>query len=144
MSRPIKLEDWLLEAVPHMVRTGASLKQVATELNIPVTNEECNTIVRRASFINLLWEERHRYFASLASSPNFKKDTLVGKFLFLGQKLEEEGAHDKAAEVLFKAAKAMGWIGPESTVSVFGELSQRDLDAIREKVKNDSITQKAN
>jgi len=27
-----------------------------------------------------------------------------------------------------------GWVGPESTVSVFGELSQRDLDAIRQQV----------
>ena len=144
MGRPIKLDDWHLDAIQLMARTGCSLKQAATELEIPVTNEDCLNIMRRASFLRLLWSARHQYFAELASDPNFKKDTLVGKFLFLGQKLEEEGAHDKAAEVLFKAAKAMGWIGPESTVSVFGELSQRDLDAIREKVKNDSITQKAN
>lgn len=144
MAAPFKLTDWQIEAIQLMARTGCSLKQAATELAIPVTNEECNLVSRRASFTRLLWSSRHQYFAELASDPNFKKDTLVGKFLALAQKLEEEGQHDKAAEVLFKAAKAMGWIGPESTVSVFGELSQRDLDAIRDKVKSGSIQPKAN
>jgi len=144
MGRPMKLEDWHLEAIQLMVRTGCSLKQAATELAIPVTNEECNLVLRRASFVRLLWSTRHQYFAELASDPNFKKDTLVGKFLSLAQKLEEEGQHDKAAEVLFKAAKAMGWVGPESTVSVFGELSQRDLDSIRDKIKKGEIQPKVN
>lgn len=144
MGRPQKIEDWYVEAIQLMVRTGSSLKQAATELAIPVTSEDCNLIARRASFVRLLWTARHQYFAELASDPNFKKDTLVGKFLSLAQKLEEEGQHDKAAEVLFKAAKAQGWIGPESTVSVFGELSQRDLDAIREKVKSGSVQPKVN
>lgn len=144
MAAPFKFADWHYEAIQLMARSGCSLKQAATELAVPVTNEECNLISRRASFVRLLWSSRHQYFAELASDPNFKKDTLVGKFLSLAQKLEEEGQHDKSAEVLFKAAKAMGWIGPESTVSVFGELSQRDLDAIRDKVKSGSIQPKAN
>lgn len=60
----------------------------------------------------------------------------------LSQKLEDEGEHDKAAEVLFKIAKMTGWVGPESTVSVFGELSQRDLDAIRTKLKQGELPTK--
>jgi len=139
MARPEKTEDWHISAVELMARTGCSLKQAATELAIPVSIEECNLILRRSGFSRLLWEARHRYFANLASDPNFKKDTMVGKLITLAQKLEEEGKHDAASEVWFKLGKTMGWVGPESTVSVFGELSQRDMDAIREKVKKEGI-----
>jgi hypothetical protein len=51
--------------------------------------------------------------------------------------LEDEGKHDKAADSLFKAAKIAGFVGPESTVSVFGELSQKDLEALRDTIKNE-------
>jgi len=51
------------------------------------------------------------------------------------QKLEEEGEYDKAAEVLLKIAKIRGWVGPENQVSIFGELSQSDLDGIRKKIE---------
>ena len=134
MGRPHKTEDWHFEAAKMMAETGCSLKQAVAELDQNVTTEECALLVRRAFFQKLLWEARHRYFAQLGSDPNYTKDTAIGKLIALAQKLEEEGAHDKAAEVIFKIAKMTGWVGPESTVSVFGELSQRDLDAIRQQV----------
>ena len=144
MGRPIKLDDWHLEAIQLMARLGCSLKQAATELEIPVTNEDCLNIMRRASFLRLLWSARHQYFAELASDPNFTIDTVVGKMVALAQKLEEEGQSDKSSEVLFKLAKIKGWMGPESQVSVFGSLSQRDLDGIRAKIKAGEIDVKPN
>lgn len=142
MPRPEKPENWHLDAVTLMARTGCSLKQAATELAIPVSTEECNIILRRQGFSRLLWEARHRYFADLASDPNFKKDTMIGKLIMLAQKLEEEGKHADAGDVWFKIGKTQGWVGPESTVSVFGELSQRDMDAIRAKVQSEGIKPK--
>lgn len=135
MARPEKLEDWMHEAVLLMARTGCGLRQAATELEVPLTAEECANILRRSSFLRLLWEARHRYFSQLGSDPNFKKDTAIGKLLNLAQRLEEEGQHDKASEVLFKIAKMQGWVGPESTVNVFGDLSDKDLKAIRENLE---------
>jgi len=122
-----------------MVRTGCSLGHACTELGFDVTNEELIQTQKRASFLTLLWQERHRYFSDLAKDPNFTQDTVVGKLISLAQKLEEEGAHDKAGEVLFKIAKIRGYVGPESQVSVFGELSQRDLDAIRKQVEEGKV-----
>jgi hypothetical protein len=121
-----------------MARTGCSLREAVTELQVEIGNEEAALILRRASFLRLLWEARHRYFAELAKDPNFSQDSVIGKLIVLAQKLEESGAHDKAGEVLFKISKIKGWVGPESQVSVFGELSQRDLDAIRKKLEKDS------
>lgn len=144
LPRTIKNEEWLLGAIQLMARTGCSLIEAAIELQVVLSSEEAKTICRRSSFNRFLWEERHRYFSDLGNDPNFKKDTAIGKLLTLAQKLEETGEYDKASEVLFKVAKMSGWVGPESTVSVFGELSQRDMDAIRDKIAKDSLNKRIN
>jgi hypothetical protein len=134
MARPQKNENWEIEAAGYMARTGASLAEAATALGIQIPSKDIDTILRRKAFNQLLWEARHRYFNELAKSPDWNKDTAIGKLMVLAQRLEDEGSHDKAAECIFKAAKMADWVGPDSQVSVFGELSQRDLDAIRESV----------
>ena len=144
MARPIKEEPWHLEAAQNMARTGNSLKQACTELEVEITNEDATLLLRRASFNRLLWQERHRYFRELAADPNFTQDTVIGKLMNLALKLEDEGEHDKAAEVYLKLSKIRGRVGPESQVSVFGELSQRDLDSIRKKLETGEIRPKLN
>lgn len=127
-----------------MARTGCGLIEAAGLLDQPVESEQCAAIVRRKSFNRLLWEARHRFFNSLANDPNFKKDTVIGRLLSLSQRLEDQGEYDKAAEAILKAAKVAGFVGPESTVSVFGELSQADLDSIRRKVEEGSRSGRPN
>src|SRR5919108_298907 len=117
MGRPERLEDWLIEAAELMAQTGCTLREAAGNSEQTLTTEQINTILRRKSFNRLLWEARHRYFNQLAQNPNFKKDTVIGKLVSLAQRLEDDGDFDKAAEVIFKAAKAAGFVGPESTVS---------------------------
>lgn len=119
-----------------MARTGVGLRDAATELGKEVTTAEAAVVLRRASFQKILWEARHRFFSGLATDPRFNQDVVIGKLLANAQKLEEQGEFDKASEVLLKLAKVKGWVGPESQVSVFGELSQRDLDAIRQQVES--------
>lgn len=135
--RAEKIESWVLEATELMARTGVTFLEAATELDQNITSVEAENIQRRKSFNKLLWEARHRYFNDLANNPNFKKDTIIGRLVALAQKLEDKGDYDKAAEAILKAAKVAGFVGPESTVSVFGELSQADLDAIRTKLEGD-------
>lgn len=132
MGRPHKLADWEIDAAEYMARTGASLTEAATFLGVQIPSKDVDTILRRKSFHRLLWEAKHRYFNELASSPNFKKDTAIGSLMTLADKLSAEGSFDKAAEVIFKVSKLMGWVGIEGQVNVFGELSQADLDKIRE------------
>src|SRR5258706_9210295 len=126
-----KLDDWQLEAADLMARTGCSLSGAVTELGRIESIENCNKILKRATFQRVLWEARHRFFSELGSDVNYKKETAIGKLLALSEKLETEGKFDAAAEVVFKIMKAQGWTGPENTVNVFGELSQKDIDNIR-------------
>jgi len=144
MGRPDKLLDKHYELATQMARTGASLKQAATELGIEITNEEAVLLMRRSAFNRVLWEARHRYFNELAKDPNFSRDTVVGKLIVQCQKLEEEGDWAKASDVLYKISKILGFVGPESQVSVFGELSQADLDAIRQNIESGAVPIKPN
>jgi hypothetical protein len=144
VARPPIVEEWHIEAVALMAQLGCGLKEAATILEVDVTSEECNKILRRSGFNRLLWEARHRYFSNLGSDPNFKKDTAIGMLLDKAKKLDEIGEFDKSAEVLFKIAKMTGWVGPESTISVFGELSQRDMDTIRTKIAQDAVQKRVN
>lgn len=134
MGRTPKIEDWNLEAVQIMARSGCSLAQAVTELGMAITAEEINRTLKRPSFQKLLLEARDRHFSELGSDPKFGKDTIIGHLRDQARKLDEEGEHDKASEVLFKVAKMAGFVGPESTVNVFADLSNADLMAIREKI----------
>jgi len=134
MPRPAEFENWHLEAINVMAQTGCSLVEAATQLGQEVSYEQANKLLRRVSFQRLLWEARHRYFSTLGGDPEWKKESAIGKLLVLASKLEEDGQHDKAAEVIFKIAKMSGWVGPDSTVNVFGDLSDKDLKTIREQI----------
>lgn len=135
LSRPRDIQDWHLPAAELVARTGCALQDAATELGVQITSAECKTLLRRPHFQRILWEARHRFYSDLANDPKFSQDVVVGRLLANAQKLEEQGEYDKASEVLLKLAKVKGWVGPENQVSVFGDLSQRDLDAIRESVQ---------
>jgi hypothetical protein len=44
----------------------------------------------------------------------------------------EQGEYSQVIEGVLKVAKLEGWIGSESTVNVFGGLSQLEMDGLRE------------
>lgn len=124
-----------------IVRDGVSLRQAATILQLPLTTQDCRNIERRKSYQKLLWAARHRYYAEIASDPQRTKVATIGNLQLLAQRLMDEGQYEKTAEVLFKLAKMEGWVGPESNVNVFGSLSHKDLQNIREELKKEAHAQ---
>ena len=147
MARPTKVLTWEIEAAEYMGRTGSSLAEAATAVGVQVTSKELDSIERRKGFQELVREARNRHFIDLATSPTWKKDTAIGVLLADGQKLREDGSYDKASECVFKAAKMAGWVGIEGQVNVFGDLTQKDLDKIREdltRVKTNGSEQRPN
>lgn len=134
----IKIADWYFDAANLMAQSGCSLSNAVTQLGRIVSVDECNKILRSTTYQRVLWDARHRVFTELGSNPNYKKETAIGKLLHLAEKLETEGKFDSAAEVTFKIMKAQGWTGPENTVNVFGDLSQKDIDNIKKKLSKPS------
>lgn len=122
-----------------MVRQDVGLRQAAHELGFELSVAEEEAIRRRKSFQRLLWLERFRYYDEVAKSPERNRSSMVGQLMLCAQKLMLEGAFDKAAEVLYKAARLEGWIGGEGNVNVFADLTAKDIQSIREKLKSDKL-----
>lgn len=114
-----------------MARLGLGLRAAALEVGVELTVEEAELIQRRKSFGALLWTARNRYHQEVAGDPERTKKALIGALYILAQRLSEEGESDKAAEVLLKVAKIEGWVGPDSNVNVFGNLSSKDYNDLR-------------
>jgi hypothetical protein len=136
MARPNSPDQvWLAEVVDLMVRTGISLRQAATELEIPITTSDAENIQRRKSFQKLLRTTKSKLYIELGSDPDVTKIALIGKLLLLSDKLMEEGEWDKASEVLFKCAKIRGDVGVEVATNVFTGLSAKDYSDIRKNLE---------
>jgi hypothetical protein len=131
MGRPLKEELWLTEAIDSMVRNGISLKQAAAEIGHILLDADIRTLERRKSFSRLVWDARNRFHEEIGSDPKRTKDVTIGALAVAAQKLSEEGEYDKAANVLFQIAKISGWVGPEQTVNLLGELTTKQLDEAR-------------
>ncbi len=138
MARLNTEEPWNIHVAEVMARNGCSFIEAVNELGLDISSEVCEKVIRRKSFNKLLWAARHRYSNQLANDPDFKKETIIGKLISLSQQLEDQKEYDKAAEAILKAAKVAGFVGPESTtVSIFGSLSQTDIDGIRKKIEGE-------
>lgn len=117
-----------------MAREGITLREAATRLRVPVGTEEAANLFRTKGFQRLLRVERLRFFGEVGQDPEWRRKTAIGMLLACAQRLMEDGAHDKAAEVILKAARVEGWLDSETQVNVFAGLSQKDLDAMKAKI----------
>lgn len=128
-------EKWMPEAAELVVFEGITLKEAVTQLGVPLTTDECLLIARRKGFKDLVRQVKNRLHNEVGSDPARTKDALVGQMLILADNLDKAGESEKAADVLFKVAKVKNWIGPESNINIFGDLSQKDLDEMRKRIK---------
>ena len=126
-------ESWFEKAADLMVRRGVGLREAAAEINVVLGVEEAAGIRRSKAFEAILWNVRNAYFLEVGSNPGLRRDGIVGKMWVCADKLLEDGEYDKAAEVLLKVAKIKNFVGPEQQTNIFGNLSQEDLNRIREK-----------
>ena len=124
-----------------MAREGKGLKEVLTDLGIPLTSAECALVMRRKSFQSLLRTSRNRLAQETASDPGHNKVSLVGKLLILADKLILEGQFDKASEVLFKIGRLENWVGEGGQVNIFGSLTQKDIDEMKAKLEGRELKQ---
>lgn len=115
-----------------MAREGLTLRVAATRLQLALSSEEAANLFRTKGFQKLLQTERYRFFREIAADPEWSKRTAIGQMLYANQRLMEQGEYSQVIEGVLKVAKLEGWIGSESTVNVFGGLSQLEMDGLRE------------
>jgi len=129
---------WYSKVADLMSKTGKSIFAAAIELEIPITQKEAENHFLSDEFQKVLRNSRARIYGDLSNDPGHNKRTLIGKLIRAAEILMDSGKADKAAEVLHKIAKIEGWESAQSTITVIGDLTQRDLDEIKRKLQGES------
>ena len=126
---------WYQKACKRMVRDQKSLFLVSNELDLGLTQKQCVDIAQTEEFGQVLRGERNRFYKELASDPNRSKMSNVGNLLFCADQLIAGKQYDKAAAVLMNIMKAEGQLEDKSTVSIFGDVTQKDIAAMGETIR---------
>ena len=119
-----------------MAREGVTLREAATRLKVPIGSEDAANLFRTKGFQRLLRAERNRYYLEVGQDAEWRRKTAIGMLLHCVNQLIQNAEFDKAAEVILKASRVEGWLGAETQVSVFNGLSQKDLDALKSRIKD--------
>lgn len=123
-----------------MAREGVTLKEAATRLRVPIGTEDAANLFRTKGFQRLLRGERNRYYAEVGQDGEWRRKTAIGMLLHCAKELIQNGEFDKAAEVILKASRVEGWLGAETSVNVFAGLSAKELDTLRNKIREKNFS----
>ena len=123
--------EWWQPVGELIAREGISLREAATRLRLEITNEEAANTFRTKGFQKLLRSERQRFYMEIAQDPTWSRRTAIGKMLYLADRLMDNGEYDKAADTILKIARVEGWLSGETQVTVFNQLSDKELDQLR-------------
>lgn len=121
-----------------MIRENKPLVLVASEMGLDIPSRDLVNIERRKSFQETLWTERHKYYASLASSPERTKQAMLGAATLAIDHLFKEGKYKDAVDAILKLGKLEGWVGVE-VQNVFAMLNERQLREIEEQLAGNNI-----
>src|SRR5215472_15653420 len=103
--KPEPLAEWMLEAIPLMVRQNLSLRQAAQQLGQEITPQQADNIQGRIRFQDALEETRLAYYSEIGSNPKLTKEAVVGQMYKLAERLTAEHEDYKAADTLLKICK---------------------------------------
>jgi hypothetical protein len=125
--------EWWQPVGELIAREGISLREAATRLRLEITNEEAANTFRTKGFQKLLRSERQRFYMEIAQDPTWSRRTAIGKMLYLADRLMDNGEYDKAGELILKVARVEGWLSNETQVTVFNQLSDKEVEEIKQR-----------
>lgn len=133
MSRPPKPpDDWYAPVIRLMLEESIDFITAAAIHGQPLDPSEADKHLRRSTFKATLAAMSRDFYENKSSPSQHSKSMLIGKMLEASQKLIQNGKLKESADVLAQVAKIEGWVGPESSVTIFQELSGADLGKLRE------------
>ena len=123
------------QIIETMLRDRVNLLQAATLLGFSETPSSAFGHSRRKSFQELHVLMSRSHFAALGSNFDTDKRVLIGMFMDDAKRLRDMGKPKEASEVIEKAGKMLGYVGADSTVNIFQDMSGADLQRAIEKVR---------
>jgi hypothetical protein len=126
---------WYDKAAEAMVRNEYTLFRFANENNLGLKSTECENIARTKEFQAALRAARNRFYKELSTDPTRSRNTAVGQLLFAIQRLLEGEQYDKAVTALSQLFKAEGWTSDQAQLTIFNELSGKDIEGLRARLR---------
>jgi len=116
-----------------MLAERVSFEHAAMTLGHAFENcDEAARYMRRKAYRDA-WERQQRaYYESKANPAAHSKAINTGKMLDDSDRLRQAGRFKEAAEILFSVAKMEGWVGPETSTTIFQDLSGAEIERLRD------------
>ncbi|CAN5950550.1 unnamed protein product [Sphagnum jensenii] len=92
-----------------IVREGRSLFAATNEMNLGMTNRECENISKTQAFQEVLRTRRNLYYKEIANDPSLTRNAVKGQLVLAINKMLEKELYDKAANAIMQLAKLEGW-----------------------------------
>jgi hypothetical protein len=131
---------WYVKACAKMVREGKAFFAVTNEMDLGLTKAQCNELEITTDFQQVLRGERYKYYKEISTDPNRSKNTNIGNLLYCADELMRKGQHKEAANVIMNVMKAEGQLEDKTTVNIFGDVTAKDLAAMRERISKQSAS----
>lgn len=126
-------EHWYERACDAIVREGKSLFAYSNEVDLGLTNRECDNILKTKGFQEVLRTRRNVYYKEIANDSSLSRAAVKGQLVLAITKMMENSQFDKAANAIMQLAKLEGWTSDGTNVNVFNELTAKDLAELRTK-----------
>jgi hypothetical protein len=134
---PKQIPGWYREAAEVMARNACGLKQAADEIGKELTMQECEFLMRRKEFQEIVAEEEQRFRNSVAVRPGRSKATAIGLLLLSIEKLYKQGEYDKVAAAVEKLGKLEGWTNGDQNVNIFQGITAKDIEEQKRKIQEE-------
>jgi hypothetical protein len=134
---PRKEEPYFARLAEQMVRNNQTVWQASVELGLGLRDEEAKKLSLNPAFQQVLYQRRNQIAKEIATDPQRDKNTTIGKMVICMDRLMNDDAWEKAANVGMNILKAEGHVGAESAINVFAGLSAKDIDAMKRKLKGE-------
>lgn len=109
-------------------------REAASSLGVAVDTDKALAIHRSRTFQTILWQARFDFYTEIASNPTRTKTAALGLMTLAIENLAKEGEWEKVLEGVLKLAKVEGWVGNEASMTVFANVTQKDIEAERKRL----------
>lgn len=131
-------EDWMVPVADLMVKEGMSFTSACMAQGKKfTTGQEEHEAKYSDVFQNILDALTFKFYARIGGNPLLTKDVLAGTLMTAVRRLGESEQWEKIAMPGKLLSDLMGWTKDSANVPVFANLTQREIDEIRAKLREE-------
>jgi len=136
-------QDWMVPVAELMIQEFMSFSAACLALGVKFENTADERATQHSeAFQNILDALSYRFYARIGDNPLLTKGVLAGTLMTAIRKLGEMDQWDKVAMPGKLLADLMGWLEVKEDQPVIGNLTQADIDKLRQDLKTQEELEK--